>query len=582
MDSIFTKLIGTLAVILLVSAFIGGSDILSKFMGNEKKWKYSVIFGILGGLFGIYGNISGFNLNGAVVSVRDIGPMLSGFVGGPIGGIIAGLIAGIHRLTLGGITAKACVVATCCIGLASGLLSYKWHNLLKKPYIAFLLGILCEVFHLSVVLIMVKPFETALDIVKQIAIPFILINAIGFALMVTIITYTERQRNLVIEKSRMQSELEVATVIQRSLLPTIDETYPGREELDVSAFMEAAKEVGGDFYDVFFTDATHIAFEIGDVSGKGVPAALFMATAKTILQSCIRDIPNLSEAVTVANNVLCARNEADMFVTLWVGVLDLTSGEMKYVCAGHNPPVLVSNSKASYLKAKSGLVLAGMEGVKYRENSIKINSGDIICLYTDGVTEANNSAKELFGEERLLACFNDTEGKTSEALLNIIKSSVDDFVADAPQFDDLTMLCIRFSGNSGIKKLTVDAKKENLETVINFVDSYLESAGCPMKAQMQIDLSVEEIFVNIASYAYSDEGGKADIFIYSENDEIVIKFADSGIKYNPLDKPDPDTSLSVEERQIGGLGIFLVKKNMDSVEYEYTDNQNILTVKKKI
>ena len=578
----FTKLVGTAAVILVIAGFIGGSDILSKYANSDKKWLYSVVVGILGGALGIYGNLSGFNLNGAVVSVRDIGPMLSGFVGGPIGGIVAGLIAGLHRLFLGGITAKACVVATCCIGLISGLVSMKRHSFVKKPYFAFLLAAALEAFHLGVVLIMVRPFETALDIVKQIAVLFILINALGFGLMVTIITYTERQRALVVEKSRMQSELEVATVIQHSLLPTINEIYPGRNEIDVSAYMETAKEVGGDFYDAFFVDSNRIAFEIGDVSGKGVPAALFMATAKMTLQNCVRDIPNLADAVSAANTSLCARNEADMFVTLWVGILDLLTGEMTYVSAGHNPPVIVGKDGANYLKTKNGFVLAGMEGIKYKENSFKLDKGDVLCLYTDGITEANNNANELFGEERLLRCFSDVGNLSSFKMLENVKNAVGAFVGDAPQFDDLTMLCFRYNGSDSKKVLTVNADNKNLNEVLEFVDGCLDEFSCPAKAKMQIDLSVEEIFVNIANYAYGDKKGTAEIIMSNEENEITIVFTDSGIAYNPLDKPDPDTTLSADEREIGGLGIFLVKKNMDSVSYDYVDGKNILTIKKNL
>jgi len=234
---LFTKLIGTLAVILVVAGLIGGSDIISKVMKTERKWSYAIVFGILGGLFGIYGNISGFELRGAIISVRDIGPMISGFTGGPLGGIIAGVIAGAHRLVLGGITAPACIVATCIIGLVCGFISLKWHDNLRKPYIAFVVGALMEAFHLGVVLIMVRPFETALDIVRQIAIPFILINAVGFTIMIAIITYTENKKALVEEKTRIRSELEVANVIQHSLLPVISEKYPGRREIDISAFM---------------------------------------------------------------------------------------------------------------------------------------------------------------------------------------------------------------------------------------------------------------------------------------------------------------------------------------------------------
>lgn len=444
MSAMFSRMIGTLAVILVISAFIGGSDILSKFIKTEKKWKYSVIFGVLGGVFGIYGNISGFDLNGAVISVRDIGPMLAGFTGGPLGGLIAGLIAGIHRLTMGGITAQACVVATCSIGLICGAVSIKWYKAIAKPYFALLLSVIMEVFHLCIVLIMVKPFETALDIVKQIALPFIAVNALGFVMMITIITYTEKQRNLTMERSRLQSELEVANVIQHSLLPLINEEYPGCEELDVSASMETAKEVGGDFYDVFFIDPTRLVLVIGDVSGKGVPAALFMASSKITLQNCIRDIPKLSDAVQTANNVLCARNDADMFVTLWVGVLDLKSGTLNFVSAGHNPPVLLRNGKAEFLKFKNGLVLAGMEDAIYKEHCVQLEKGDTVYLYTDGVTEAEDKSHNLFGEERLLGCFESKSDSSSAEIIENVKNSIDKFINGNSQFDDMTMLCFKW------------------------------------------------------------------------------------------------------------------------------------------
>ena len=443
---VFSKLIGTLAVILVVAGFIGGSDIISRFVKTpNKKWLYAIIFGLLGGLFGIYGNLNSFEMMGAIVSVRDMGPMLSGFAGGPVGGLIAGLIAAAHRLMILPETTRIpCAIATTCIGLFCGLLSLKWHNTLKKTHVALLVGAIMEVFHLSLVLLIVKPFETAWSIVISIAIPFILINSIGFALMVAIISYTERQQTLLVEKSRIRSELEVANVIQHSLLPTITEKYPGRPEIDLHAFMEAAKEVGGDFYDFFFVDSEHLAFVIGDVSGKGVPAALFMASAKITLQNCIRDIPILSEAVRTANDSLCASNEAHMFVTLWVGVLDLATGEMNYVNAGHNPPVLVQGGAPSYLRTKSGFVLAGMEGAPYKENTLTLAKGDLVYLYTDGITEANSVHEELFGEDRLLACFENVSDQSAEQIVQTVKAAVDGFVQENDQFDDMTMLCCRY------------------------------------------------------------------------------------------------------------------------------------------
>ena len=443
---LLSRMVVTIAVMLLMARFISGDNHFTKWMAKQQNSRVKAVLlaGAIGGVFGIYANISGFDLNGAVISMRDIGPMLAGFIGGPLGGLFAGVIAGLHRLLWGGVTAPACMVATCLIGLFCGIISKFNREFIKKPYWAFLVSAGMEVFHLGVVLLMVKPFDTAWGIVKQIAIAFVAMNAIGFALLMSMISYMERQNELKKERDRLQSELEVATVIQHSLLPELTAAYPGRAEVEVRGSMQPAKEVGGDFYDVFFVDKDRLAFVIGDVSGKGIPAALFMANSKITLQNCIRDIPALGEAVATANNALCARNEADMFITLWVGVLDLQSGEITYVNAGHNPPVTVLNGEASYLTKKSGLVLAGMDGVPYKEHTLTLQKGDTVYLYTDGVTEAENAANELYGEDRLLTCFEQIKNSAPEEVIETIKQSVEVFVNGADQFDDMTMLCFKW------------------------------------------------------------------------------------------------------------------------------------------
>lgn len=447
MELFFTKLIGTLAVILVIATFVGGSNLTVKFLGGNRDWKYTLLAGILGGVFGIYGNISGVSYKGAVISVRDIGPMLSGFTGGPIGGVIGGLIAGVHRYSMGGITAGACVIATLCIGLICGLFSRRYRNHIPHPLTIFCIGAAMEVFHLLVVLIMVKPFSTALDIVRTIAFPFILVNALGFTMMLYIIHYTERQRALTIEQSRLSTELEAASVIQHSLLPPVNESYPGRKELEVSAFMEAAKNVGGDFYDLFFLDSDRLVFLIADVSGKGIPAAMFMASAKMTLQNCIRDIPDLAEAVHSANESLCARNEAEMFVTAWIGVLNIAERTVDYVCAGHNPPVLMRKDSTAYLRSRSGFILAGMPGMRYQQFHIDLDPGDTLFLYTDGVTEAENAAHEQYGESRLLQCLSAPVLRKAPVsdVVEKVRGDVAAHVHGYTQTDDLTILCIRLA-----------------------------------------------------------------------------------------------------------------------------------------
>ena len=453
LTAFFTNMIGTLAVILVIAAFIGGSELMTKFFGSKTNWKYSLFAGLLGGIFGIYGTMSGMELNGAIISVRDIGPMLAGFTGGPLGGLIAGVIAGAHRYFVGSTETQtaqlmtyACIIATVCIGVICGFLSRKFHDKLKKPWWALLTGVVMEIFHLSLVLLIVRPFDAALGIVKSIFLPFILVNAVGFTLMIAMISYIEKQRAITLERSRLKTELEVATVIQHSLLPPITETYPGRPEIGIAASMDAAKEVGGDFYDVFFVDRDRLAFVIADVSGKGIPAALFMATSKTTIQNCVRDYPTLSEAITVANDSLCSNNTAQMFVTAWIGVLDLSTGALTFVCAGHNPPVLISDGIPEFIKRRGGFVLAGMEGIPYREQTMTLKKGDRLFLYTDGVTEAENRTHELFGEGRLADCLKDDADKAPEEIIADVKAAIDAHANGAEQFDDITMLCIRYLG----------------------------------------------------------------------------------------------------------------------------------------
>ena len=442
MGELFSKLVSTLAVILVMAGFISGSDLYNKILDDDKSWKYPLFSGLLGGLFGIYGNLSGTEVSGAVISVRDIGPMLAGLTGGPAGGLIGGLICGIHRYSMGGITAQACVLATCCIGTACGFLFHWQHEKLIRPLGALAVGIGMEVFHLCVVLMLVKPFSLALSIVRQIAVPFILVNAVGFTLLVFSIEYIKKKRVLDQERSRLQSELEVATVIQRSLLPKISDVGC-RPEFTLDAFMAPAKEVGGDFYDFFFLGGDKLAIIIADVSGKGVPGALFMATAKLRLQTSIRDEPDLDAAVAAANEALCENNQAEMFVTAWVGVLDLADGQLEYICAGHNPPVLITGEGAEYVRCKSCFVLAGMEGTRFRKERVTLRPGDKLFLYTDGVTEAEDEKHTLYGEDRLQRCLAPLGNADPAAVIAAVRADLERHVKGYTQFDDITMLCLR-------------------------------------------------------------------------------------------------------------------------------------------
>ncbi len=383
------------------------------------------------------------------------------------------------------------------------------------------------------------------------------------------------------EKERIGAELNVATQIQADMLPRIMPPYSDNEAFDLYASMNPAKEVGGDFYDFFLIDDNHLAMVMADVSGKGVPAALFMVIAKTLIKNRAMMGGTPGEILAYVNNQLCEGNEAELFVTVWLGILDLSTGTVKVSNAGHEYPAICrAGGKYELMITKHSPALATMEGLKFREHEFVLNPGDDLYIYTDGVPEATNIHDELYGTDRMLAALNATTNDTSSKVLAAVKKSVDDFTGEAPQFDDITMLCLQYFGKP--ETLTIDAKTERLDDVLDFVDARLEGWECPMKTITQINIAVEEIFVNIAHYAYAGGEGEAAIGIRRLGDEAEIIFTDSGTPYNPLEREDPDVTLSAEERQIGGLGIYIVKKSMDAVSYKYSSNKNILTIRKRI
>ena len=264
------------------------------------------------------------------------------------------------------------------------------------------------------------------------------------------ISYIRSFMAITAEKERIGAELNVATQIQADMLPRIFPAFPEHREFDIYATMEPAKEVGGDFYDFFLVDEDHLALVIADVSGKGVPAALFMVIAKTIIKNHAQNREGPAQTFIHANEQLCEGNDAGLFVTTWMGVLEISTGKFIYVNAGHNPPLLKrAGGEYAWLNSRPGFVLAGMEGMRYQENVLELAPGDQLYLYTDGVTEATNRDNELFGEERLLAALNEEPGLSVYELLPKIKKRIDDFAGDAEQFDDITMLGLTYRGKGG-------------------------------------------------------------------------------------------------------------------------------------
>ena len=391
--------------------------------------------------------------------------------------------------------------------------------------------------------------------------------------------FIKQNEAITAEKERIGSELQLAKRIQADMLPNIFPAFPDRDDFDIYASMEPAKEVGGDFYDFFLVDDTHLALVIADVSGKGIPAALFMMMSKILIQNQAMTGDTPAEVLEAVNNQICSNNREEMFVTVWLGIIDLNSGVLTAANAGHEKPIVKNvDGDFEFLKDKHGFVIGAMDGVKYKNYEIQLYKGSKLFIYTDGLVEATNADDELFGVERTLKSLNSVKDKSTREILENVAVNVDEYVGEAPQFDDLTMLCFEYIGFK--EEITIDATLDNVNNAVQFVSRKISNIPFSDKDKYQIEVAVDEIVSNIARYAYEQENGQATVKLESDGNGIIITITDSGIPYNPLEKADPDTTLSAEERGIGGYGIFLVKKIMDSISYEYKDNQNIIVLKK--
>ena len=392
------------------------------------------------------------------------------------------------------------------------------------------------------------------------------------------IKYIEDIKAATKEKERIGTELKLASLIQENSLPT---NFPSNESFELYASMTPAKEVGGDFYDFNLIDDDHLMLVIADVSGKGVPAALFMMVTKILISEYSLSLKDPAQVLTTVNNRICNNNKANMFVTVWLGILELSTGKLVFANAGHEDFVLKNGDGFKLNKTKHGIPIGAMEDYEYKNNEVILNKGDKLFLYTDGLPEATNSELEMFNLDRMVDTLNELKDLNTKELLNEVKNKVDTFVGEATQFDDLTMMALIYKGDSAMKK-KFNASMDELNNVLKFIDDGIKDIK-DSKLLKKFNLVVEEIFVNIVSYAYSDNdtNNTVTICIKDNDDKTIITFIDSGKHFNPLIKDDPDLSLSVDKRPIGGLGIYLVKKMMDNVEYEYKDNKNILTIEKR-
>lgn len=408
-----------------------------------------------------------------------------------------------------------------------------------------------------------------------------LLQILGLAMLILILRAFVRSRNRYFDlnerKERMEGDLQIARKIQMSMVPKPFSELSGGNNLDISATIISAKEVGGDLYDYYIRDG-RLFFCIGDVSGKGVPASLVMAVTRTVFRTVSAQEDNPALIVKRMNEGLEEMNENNMFVTFFCGVLDLSSGHLSYCNAGHNPPMILTD-EIQTLPVEPNLPLGLDAGMDYVGQEVNLQSDDAIFLYTDGLTEAENEAHEQFGEERTKEALHGR--KSSEAHLREIGEHVSVFVGDAPRSDDLTMLFIHYLGKGHHLTLTNDISQ--ISRLKGFVERVVGSDRKDSPLASELNLALEEAVSNVIFYAYP-KGTKGTVELNAScvDDELHFVLSDHGRPFDPTAVPEVDVNAGMDERRIGGLGIHLVRKIMDSVEYTRKDGENILSLTKKI
>ena len=381
------------------------------------------------------------------------------------------------------------------------------------------------------------------------------------------------------QQQRMQNELNVARDIQLSMVPTV---FPQDEAIDIFATLKPAREIGGDFYDAFMIDNESLCLCVGDVSGKGAPAALFMAMTKTLIKSYASSDFSTASIMTRVNDELCEGNDENLFVTVFLAILNIHTGDLRFTNAGHNYPYIIKEDKSLVtLNQKHGPVVAAMDGLVYKEDIITLSKFDTLFLYTDGVTEAMNSEEELYSEKRLENFLLGHDCKDVETNVNLLMQDISDYENSADQTDDITVLSCFYSGQSVLASLniSIENKLENITLVNESFDAFCEENQIGTAANQKVNLALDDLINNIISYGYNDENiHTIDIAFKRMENELIIVIEDDAVPFNPFDAETDDSHLSIEERGIGGLGIHLVKNLMHSCQYQRKANKNVVAL----
>lgn len=436
-------------------------------------------------------------------------------------------------------------------------------------------------WHMEIII----PDEVLFAELRRTSLIITILMLIGMAVLALLLAHSARtSKNLMLSKEenqRMEDELTIASTIQTAMLPKVFPPFMDRLDLNIYGMVEPAKEIGGDLYD-FYIRHDKLFFCVGDVSGKGVPASLVMAMTRTLFRNITAHEERASAIASDMNKALATENTQNMFLTLFLGVLDCNSGVLEYCNAGHNAPVRLRGQKSEVetLAVEANLPLGIEPNYVFKSQTTRMAYNDRLFLFTDGLTEAENKNHEQFGEERMLKAL--TEERmiclSPREVVEAMRADVVAFVDGAAQSDDLTMLCIRYQTPAIVMRNDIQQ--------IPTLSEWIEGLGIPETLNMPINLALEEAVSNVMLYAYPDSSGQVFVeFVKGESahdKKLIFTITDGGIPFDPTQQAEADTSLSAEEREIGGLGIHLVRQIMDEVRYKREDDKNVLTLIKSI
>jgi phosphoserine phosphatase RsbU/P len=444
-----------ICVIIVFAYLFTRSRYFLEILEKRPSLKTQAILVVVFGLLSVYGTISGVSLYGAVLNVRDLGPIIAGLCCGPWVGIGAGIIGGLYRCAQGGPYMYTGLIAPILAGFLGGVMYLANKREMVPTWVTVVFVALVESLISLIAIIVATPASQFFTILTVVAIPMIITNMVAVFIFSTIIQNLLSERKMKQEKEKLEfemarkdAELQIAAEIQRNFLP---ETIPKTEGFDVAAKSIPAKEVGGDFFDVMPLEVIPMSnartgIMIADVSGKGVPAALFMALSRIVVRVTAMWFKQPSEVISFANPIISNNSKTGMFVTLFYGVLDNETRSITYVNAGHNPPIVLRKKTGEIEELNlTGIAVGALEDAEYTQVELQLSPGDVIVLYTDGITEAVNDREEMYDVPRLLETIRKTRDLSAQEIADEIIRSVFAFTGETPQFDDITLMVVKVS-----------------------------------------------------------------------------------------------------------------------------------------